>query len=76
MARVLVANEQGGPLAVLQVSPKQPAIMHTLRAIVVHTVATLYNSQNKHLMKPLVDMLIKPANLTVSICCTRENMSF
>ena len=66
MARALIANEQGGPLAALRISPDQPAIQHTMAAVVVHTAATLFSRQSVELLHPLVAMLTKPAELTVS----------
>ena len=66
MARALIANEQGGPLAALRVSPDQPAIQRTMAAVVVHTAATLFSRQGVELLHPLVAMLTKPADLTVS----------
>ena len=66
MARALIANEQGGPLAALRVSPDQPAIQRTMAAVVVHTAATLFSRQRVELLHPLIAMLTKPAELKVS----------
>lgn len=66
MARMLIANMQGDTLAALRAFPDQPVTQHTMAAIVVHTVATLFSRQNMELLYPLVAMLTKPANLTVS----------
>ena len=66
MARALIANEQGGPLAALRVSPDQPAIQRTMAAMVVHTAAALFSRQSVELLHPLVAMLTKPAELKVS----------
>ena len=66
MTRALIANEQGGPLAALRVFPDQLAIQRTMAAVVVHTAATLFSRQGVELLHPLVAMLTKPADLTVS----------
>ena len=65
MARLLVANEQGGPLAQLVVDPMQPPKYRTLGAIVVHTAAVFLCQQRVAILQPFVDMLKSPATLVV-----------
>ena len=67
MARSLVANEQGGPLAQLTISPRQPLQHRTLGAIVVHTAAVLFCRQRVEILQPFVNMLNNPAALVVSV---------
>ena len=66
MARLLVCNEQGGPLAALQVSAGQPGVHRTLSAVVIHSVASLLSRKRLHLLSPLVTLLIKPGNMAVN----------
>ena len=66
MARKLVSNEQGGPLAALQVSAGQTASQQSLGALVVHTVAVLTSRTGLHLLQPLVTLLNAPGNMAVS----------
>ena len=65
MARTLVSNEQGGPLAALQVSGSQPGHHQTLSAIVIHTVACLLTRGNIDLFCPLTTLLTKPGDMAV-----------
>ena len=67
MGRVLLANEQGGPLAQLTVTSKQTPLQQTLGSIVVHTAAVLLCRQGVGLLKPFVNMLCNPTALVVSI---------
>ena len=66
MARALISNEQGGPLAALQVSTGQPSICRTLGALVVHVAATLFTRSSDNLLSPLVNLLTAPGNMAVS----------
>ena len=66
MARLLVANEQGGNLAQLRMYPEQPLQHRTLAAIVVHTVAVFLCQQEVNILQPFVNMLNNPAMLVVS----------
>ena len=66
MARALVSNEQGGPLAALQVSAGQQGSYRTLGALVVHVVATLFSRSNGDLF-PLINLLNTPGNMAVRI---------
>ena len=66
MARLLVANEQGGPLAQLVVGPTQPPKYQTLGAIIVHTAAVFLCRQRVGILQPFVNMLKNPATLAVS----------
>lgn len=65
MARLLVANEQGGPLAQLVVDPMQPPKYRTLGAIIVHTAAVFLCQQRVAILQPFVNMLKNPATLVV-----------
>ena len=65
MARLLVANEQGGPLAQLVVEPTQPLQHRTLGAIIVHTAAVFLCRQRVAILQPFVNMLKNPATLVV-----------
>jgi len=66
VARSLVANEQGGPLAQLGVAPQQPLLNRILGAIVVHTAAVFFCRQRVKILQPFVNMLNNPAALIVS----------
>jgi len=66
MARALVANEQGGPLAQLRIAPRQPLQHRALGAIVVHTAAIFLCRQRVGILQPFVNMLKNPAALVVS----------
>ena len=66
MARALVSNEQGGPLAALRVSPGQPGVHRTLGGVVIHTAASLLSRRRVELLHPLVTMLCKPGDMAVS----------
>ena len=66
MARLLVANEQGGTLAQLKMNPGQPLQHRTLAAIVVHAVAVILCRQKVNILQPFVNMLNNPAMLVVS----------
>ena len=61
-----MCNEQGGPLAALQVSAGQPGVHHTLSAVVIHSVASLLSRKRLDLLSPLVTLLIKPENMAVN----------
>ena len=66
MARKLVCNAQGGPLAALQVTANQPMFQQTLGALVVHAGAVLISRSNLDIFYPLVTLLINPGNMAVS----------
>ena len=66
MARLLVANEQGGTLAQLRIYPRQPLQHRTLGAIVVHTAAAFLCRQKIDILQPFMNMLTNPAVLVVS----------
>ncbi|CAI8002393.1 E3 ubiquitin-protein ligase rnf213-alpha [Geodia barretti] len=59
VARKLVSNAQGGPLAALQVTANQPMFQQTLGALVVHAVAVLISRSSLDLLCPFVT-LFKP----------------
>ena len=66
MARLLIANEQGGTLAQLVVDPMQPLQHRTLGGIMVHTAAVFFCQQRIDILQPFVNMLNNPAALVVS----------
>ena len=66
MARLLVANEQGGPLAQLVVGPTQHPKHQTRGGIIVHTAAVFLCQQRVGILQPFVNMLKSPATLVVS----------
>ncbi len=65
IARALLANQHGGPLAQLAISPRQPPLQRTLGAIVVHTAIIFQSRQGVELLEPFVKMLNNPAALMV-----------
>jgi hypothetical protein len=65
-AQLLLANEQGGPLAQLRVTPELLDIYKTLRAVVVHTVAVLESSSGRQILLPFINMMASPVALAVS----------
>ena len=66
-AKALIANEQGGPLAQMRVSPQQPLQCKSLSAFVVHTAVVFLSRQNVDVLLPFANMLIHPAELIVSV---------
>ena len=66
MARKMVSNEQGGPLAAFQVSAAQTPAQQSLGAIVVHVVAALISRGSLDILCPLVTLLNAPGNMAVS----------
>ena len=67
MARLLLTNKQGGPLAQLCVTPELPAICKTLGAIIIHTVAAIDSNSGQPLLLPFLNMMTYPAQLAVSL---------
>ncbi len=67
IAQALLANQQGGPLAQLAITPCQPPLQRTLGAIVVHTAIIFQYRQGVELLQPFVKMLNNPAALVVGI---------
>ncbi len=67
IARALLANQHGGPLAQLAIAPRQPPLQRTLGAIVVHTAVIFQSRQGVELLEPFVKMLNNPAALVVCI---------
>lgn len=79
MGRKLVSNDQGGPLAALQVSVNQTMTQHSLQAVAVHAVAILICESSLDLLSPLVTMLNDPGSMEVSkkiIQATNDNNFF
>ena len=71
MAKLLIANEQGGPLSMLRVTPHQAPQCRTLTALVVHAAAVFFSGQNLEMLWPFLDVLTDPAKLAVSILAIR-----
>ena len=67
MARKMVSNEQGGPLAALQASAAQSSAQQSLGALVVHVVAALISRSSLDILCPLVILLNAPGNMAVSL---------
>ena len=63
--RLLLSNQQGGPLAQMAVSPDQSALCRTLTDIVVHTVSVIMSKTNVDLLAPFEKLLTKPTDLKV-----------
>ena len=66
VARRLVCNAQGGPLAALQVTANQPMFQQTLGALVVHAVAVLISRSSLDILHPLVTLFNAPGDMAVS----------
>ena len=67
LAKRLVANEQGGPLSTLRVSPDNQPEHRTLGGIVVHAVTVLLcrNKNKAGILLPFDHMLHDPSALVV-----------
>lgn len=65
-AKKLLSNDQGGPLAALQVSASQTTAQQSLGGLVVHSVATLISTNSVDLLCPLVTLLNGPGKMAVS----------
>lgn len=65
-ARLLLTNQQGGPLGQMTVSPELPAECKTLGAVVVHTIAVINCNSRQDILLPFVNMLTNPAALMVN----------
>ncbi len=65
--RLLLANQQGGTLAQMFVSPHQAhASLHrSITGLVVHTVAVLLSRAKTELLLPFLNMLTNPSVLEV-----------
>ena len=66
VAKTLVSNEQGGPLAALQVSAGQHEFHRTLSGLVVHAAVCLFSLRNVDILCPLTTLLTKPGDMAVS----------
>ena len=73
MGRALLANEQGGPLAQLKVTPEQTSLHQTLGAVVVHAAAVLQCMHRVTILQPFTNMLNNPRALAVSTIHTESN---
>ena len=69
IARLLITNRQGGPLAQMRVTPDQPLEYKILSRIVLHT-ASIFSSISEdpkgHFLLPFINMLTAPETLSVS----------
>lgn len=65
-ARLLLTNQQGGPLAQMTITPDLPSENITLCSIIVHCMAVFSSNATCHILLPFVNMLTNPAALTVS----------
>ncbi len=65
--RLLLANQQGGTLAQMVVSPHQAhaGLHRSLTGLVVHTVAVLLSRAKTKLLFPFLNMLTNPTALEV-----------
>ena len=70
IARTLLVNQQGGPLAQLRVSPVQSSLARDLTAIVVHTAIVLTTRRDNDVLVPFVNMLNNPGALMVRFSCS------
>lgn len=66
IARLLLINQQGGPLAQLHITPELPAMCKTVGAIVIHTVSVLESCSKEPILLPFLNMITNPAALSVS----------
>lgn len=65
IARLLLANEQGGPLAQMCISPHLPSDNKILSAVVVHAVSVFTCTSKQPILHPFIKMLSNPAALLV-----------
>ena len=66
LSRLLLSNQQDGPLAQLTVSPDQPPLCRTLSGIVIHCVSVMLSRTSVNLLQPFLYMLNNPSALEVS----------
>lgn len=66
MARLLLTNQQGGPLGQMHIRPGLPAGCKTIGAIVVHTISVFSSNSSRQILLPFINMLNNPAELMVS----------
>lgn len=66
ISRALLANQQGGILKQMSVSPKQPLHCRTTLGVVIHATSVFFNKQKIDLLLPFVSMLKNPVALSVS----------
>lgn len=64
-AKLLIANQQGGTLGQMSISPQHPQKYMTLGAIVVHTVGVVLCQHKVEVLLPLLNMLTNPKQLKV-----------
>jgi len=66
MMRLLLANQQGGVLDTMTVSPHQSSKHKSLSSIVIHTAVVLYSRPNVDMLLPFTNMLQNPQAIEVS----------
>ena len=64
--RLLLGNQQGGPLPQLKVVPHQSSLYRTLSGIIVHSVSVILNKSDVNLLLPFLNMLNNPTAIEVS----------
>ena len=64
--RLLLGNQQGGPLAQLEVVPHQSSLCRTLSGIIVHSVSVILSRSDVDLLLPFLNMLNNPTAIEVS----------
>jgi len=67
IARYFLANQQGGPLLQMKITPLQPPTNRLSTFIVVHTVSVLLCPTNNPFIFPFVNMMSNVAALQVSL---------
>lgn len=76
LAKKIITNEHGGPLATLQISPETPVGYWSLGSIVVHVVTVLLFRNKADILMPFHRILHHPSSLIVSCCtCTTPSTS-
>ena len=66
LAKRLVANEQGGPLAALKTARDTPIELQIIGRVVVHAVTVLLSQNKADILLPFHYMLRDPSALAVS----------
>ena len=65
IARLLLSNEQGGPLAQMTLRPGLPLECKLLGTLVIHEVSVFSSKANLSLLLPFINMMTKPEALMV-----------
>ena len=66
IARLFLANEQGGPLAQMRITSMLSPECKSLGALVVHANSVFSSKAELDILLPLVNMMTNPAALAVS----------